>query len=69
MKIAQFVLIATMLAGVSAHATTRTECAKNRNKESLTKLPEQTAAQPWLALWDGPKGKETVIQPAPKSTR
>ena len=70
MKTIKIAIIATIVLSANlATAANKVECTKNRNKEALTALPQETAAKPWLSLWDGPKGKETVTQPAPKTSR
>lgn len=65
-KIAIFTVIA--LSANFATAAAKVECLKNRNKEALTKLPEKTAAKPWLAVWDGAKAKDSAAQPKATTT-
>lgn len=66
-KIAMFTVVA--LSANFASAAGKVECTKNRNKVALTKQPEETAAKPWLAVWDGARSKDSAAQPTAKATR
>jgi hypothetical protein len=70
MKTIKTAIIATIVLSANlATAANKVECTKNRNKEALTALPQETAARPYLALLDGPKARESVPQVTPKSAR